>query len=63
MAAIDLQAFFDESGTDAGSKIAVVAGLLGPANAWIELERSWLTALTGAGAAVYHATDAEATRP
>ncbi len=60
MAVLDLQALFDEAGTDAESQIAVVAGLLGPASAWIELEQLWLTALTDAGAVLYHATDAEA---
>ena len=53
----------DESGTDAQSDIVVLAGLIGPAAAWIPLDQAWLTALTDVGMPFYHATEVEGQRP
>jgi hypothetical protein len=63
MAALDLRAFLDESGTDTNSTSVVVAGYLAPADDWNLLEAQWLDALKTRNAPYYHATDAEGKTP
>jgi hypothetical protein len=63
IAMLELKAYFDESGTDAQSKVVVVAGYLTPKADWAAIETDWRKVLDGEGAAYYHATDAEAVRP
>jgi hypothetical protein len=36
-----LNAYYDESGTHAGSTVTVMAGLVGDVNDWIEFDREW----------------------
>jgi hypothetical protein len=60
---LDLRAYFDESGTDANSKVVVVGGYLAPSDDWKVLEAHWLDVLKTRNAPYYHATDAEATVP
>jgi Protein of unknown function (DUF3800) len=63
MAVLDLQAFIDESGTDAFSDIIILAGFLGPAAAWTTLEQGWLSVLTDAEVPFYHASEVQSRRP
>jgi uncharacterized protein DUF3800 len=63
LAVLDLRAYFDESSTDANSKVVVVGGYLAPADTWNVLEAQWFDILKSRNASYYHATDAEATIP
>jgi Protein of unknown function (DUF3800) len=60
MAVLDLKAFFDEAGTHATSDVAVLAGLLGPADAWAAVEKAISDDLNHEAVDFYHATDVEA---
>jgi hypothetical protein len=60
MAILDLKTCFDESGTDAESKVVVLAGYIATAADWTTVETGLQPVLDTDGAAFYHATDAEA---
>ena len=57
---LDLRVFFDEAGTHATSDVVVLAGLLGPADAWVTVDKAISDALNHEGVDFYHATDVEA---
>lgn len=52
-------AFFDESGIHRGSKVTVVAGLLGDVRAWAKLDASWRTILEKFELTYFHSVDCE----
>jgi hypothetical protein len=60
-----LRAYFDESGTHAGSRVTGVAGYIGPVEAWDALEAEWVIELqrfsndTGRDISAFHAYDCE----
>ncbi|MCI0596779.1 MAG: DUF3800 domain-containing protein [candidate division Zixibacteria bacterium] len=51
------QAYFDESGTNAGSPIVVLAGFIGNLARWEKFNQKWLKILQPAGIKIFHATD------
>jgi hypothetical protein len=50
-----LNAYYDESGTHAGSPVTVMAGLVGDLNDWIEFDREWKKVLRKYGLTYVHA--------
>ncbi len=49
-----LRAYFDESGTHAGSKATAIAGFVGEADAFDEIEARWLSACHSEGIESFH---------
>jgi len=54
-----LTAYFDDSGTDAGSKAAVVAGYLGTTTNWKRFAEEWRALLSDYGISIMRRTDLE----
>jgi hypothetical protein len=54
-----LTAYFDDSGTDAGSKAAVVAGYLGSTTNWKRFAEEWRALLSDYGISIMRRTDLE----
>lgn len=52
-----LDAYFDDSGTDAESRVAVLAGYLGPAEEWTVLEAEWNAVLRREDLTFYRTAD------
>lgn len=55
-----LKAYFDESGTHAGSPVIVIAGLIAPIEAWIDIEREWNENLATSRVPYFHAYECDA---
>jgi hypothetical protein len=52
-----LSAYFDESGTHAGSRVLCVAGYLSTPERWVAFERDWKSALKDCGIPFFHMVD------
>lgn len=55
-----LKAYFDESGTHAGSPIVLIAGLIAPIETWIDIEREWNENLATSRVPYFHAYECDA---
>jgi hypothetical protein len=54
---MELSAYFDESGTDAGNPSLVVAGFGATIEQWDRLSTEWLQAQADFGASCFHAKE------
>lgn len=54
-----LYAYFDESGTHAGSKVIAIAGWLAPESMWIKFQREWKRVLDSKGIEYFHMNEYE----
>ncbi len=54
-----LIAYFDESGTDQGSPVVVVAGIVASAKQWSKFDQKWRKLVKAAGVSAFHMTDFE----